>query len=556
MAASHLSVRLTRRTALRRLIGGAGVALLAACGPIAPASPPAVAPTAASPAGALTPGAAAQPASAAVAAATTAATEQAVIKRSGSLRIGIPTDITGLDGHLIAAPATNTLWQVFDRLTVYNARLEPQPMLAASWELSSDGTQLKLNLRKGVQFHSGRELTSADVAWNLERVKDPKVGAGILAGYRRPLTGVETPDNSTVILKSERPWPGAFDFFQLFNIVDKDTMEGPNAGRSAGGTGPFMLAEWVQGDRLTFKRNPNYWQTGKPYLDELQVSVSADPQANLLRFEAAAVDVVDSPPLVDTVRLLKDSTYSVVISQNPSVFQSFFFNTKYAPFDRKEVRQALAYAIDRKRMADTVFQGLTKPEALPWAANSPAYDAAKNEAYAFDPARTKSLLAAAGVSNLEFEILYSVSRPESASMAKIFQGDLAQIGVNATLKSAELASYFAQVQAVSYNGMSLGAGVSSQLQPQTLLLGVYHSPVVNLSGYQNEAWAKLVDDVSAELDPAKRKTLYTRINDFLLDEAWDLPVTHAPNRVATRKNVHGLAFELHEALNYADVSLA
>jgi peptide/nickel transport system substrate-binding protein len=539
--------RFTRRAALRGLMGSAGVTLLAACGPIAPAAPPTLAPT--SPAA---------PTFTSVPPAVTAvpSTPAAAVKRGGTLRLGIPTDITGLDGHLIAAPATNTLWQVFDRLTVYNAKLEPQPMLAENWELNADGTQLKLNLRKGVQFHSGRELTSADVAWNLDRVKDPKVGAGILAGYRRPLTGVETPDASTVILNSEKPWPAAFDFFQLFNIIDKDTMEGPNAGRSAGGTGPFLLTEWIQGDHLTLRRNPNYWQPGLPYLDELQVSVSADAQANVVRFEAGTTDVLDSPPLIDTVRLSKDSTYDVLVSDNPSVFLSFFFNTTQPPFDRKEVRQALAYAIDRKRIVDTVMQGLTKPEALPWAATSPAYDAQKNATYAFDPERAKSLLAAAGVSSLEFEMLYSVARPEHGAMAKIFQGDLAQIGVNVTLTSAELASYFSQVQAVSYKGMSVGSGVSSQLLPQTLLLGVYHSPVVNLSGYKNDAWAKLVDDISSETDPAKRKSLCAQINDFLLDQAWNLPVTHSPNRVASRKNVRGLAFELHEALNFAHVSLA
>jgi ABC-type transport system substrate-binding protein len=135
-------------------------------------------------------------------------------------------------------------------------------------------------------------------------------------------------------------------------------------------------------------------------------------------------------------------------------------------------------------------------------------------------------------------------------------GDLAQIGVNATLKSAELASYFAQVQAVSYKGMATGSGVSSQLQPQTLLLGVYHSPVVNLSGYKSDTWANLVDGVSSEVDPAKRTSLCAQINDFLLDEAWNLPVTHSPNRVVTRKNVRGLAFELHEALKFTEVSLA
>jgi peptide/nickel transport system substrate-binding protein len=555
MAVSVGSVRLTRRTVLQQFFAGAGLALLSACASTVPAVQPTSAPPAAKPGGGPAPTPAA-PATTAPAALAANPTEAPAIKRGGSLRIGIPTDITGLDGHLIASPATNTLWHVFDRLTVYNPRLEPRPMLAESWEISNDATQLKLNLRTGVHFHSGRELTSADVAWNLERVKDPKVGAGILAGYRRPLVAVETPDKATVILKSDKPWPAAFDFFQLFNIVDKDTMEGPNAGRSAGGTGPFMLTEWVQGDHLTFKRNPTYWQAGKPYLDELQVSVSADAQANLLRFEAGALDIGDSPPLVDTVRLLKDPNYQVLVNQNPSVFLSFFFNTTLAPFDRKEVRQALGYAIDRKRIVDTVLQGLTRPEALPWAATSPAYDAPRNTMYAFDPPRARALLAAAGVPNLEFEILYSVARPEHASMAKIFQNDLAQIGVNATLKSAELASYFAQVQAVSYGGMSVGSGVSSQLQPQTLLLGVYHSPVVNLSGYKSEAWAKLVDEVSSEIDPAKRGNLYAQINEFLLDEAWNLPVTHSPNRVASRKNVRGLSYELHEALNYTEVSLA
>jgi peptide/nickel transport system substrate-binding protein len=528
------------------MLQGAGLALLAACAPIAPAPPTTVPPTAAPASSTPVP----------AGGTSVPSTPVAASRRGGTLRIGIPTDITGLDGHLIAAPATDTLWQVFDRLTVYNAKLEPQPMLAESWDLSADGTQLKLNLRKGVVFHSGRELTSADVAWNLERVKDPKVGAGILAGYRRPLSAVETPDTSTVILKSERPWPAAFDFFQLFNIIDKDTMEGPNAGRSAAGTGPFVLTEWVQGDHLTLTRNANYWQSGVPYLDDLQVSVSADPQANVVRFEAGTTDVLDSPPLLDTVRLSKDPNYNVLVSQNPSVFLSFFFNTTQPPFDRKEVRQALAYAIDRQRIADTVMQGLTKPEALPWAANSPAYDSQKNATYAFDPERAKSLLASAGVSNLEFDILYSVARPEHGAMAKIFQGTLAQIGVNATLVSAELASYFSQVQAVSYKGMSVGSGVSSQLLPQTLLLGVYHSPVVNLSGYKNDAWAKLVDDVSSETDASKRQALYVQINDFLLDQAWNLPVTHSPNRVASRTNVQGLHFELHEALNFAQVKLA
>ena len=135
-------------------------------------------------------------------------------------------------------------------------------MLAESWELSSDNKQLKLNLRKGVQFHSGREFTSEDVKWNVMWVRDPKVAAGALIQQSRWFSDVETPDKYTAILVSDQPRPAAFDFFEFFNIVDSVTAEGPERDRKLVGTGPFIQTEWVQGDHLSFERNPNYWQTG------------------------------------------------------------------------------------------------------------------------------------------------------------------------------------------------------------------------------------------------------------------------------------------------------
>src|SRR5919204_1661258 len=142
---------------------------------------------------------------------------------------------------------------------------------------------IKLTLRKGVTFHSGREFTSDDVKYNLLRVRDP---AHAQLGGMSSWYTIETPDKSTVILSSDQPRPLAFDLLEYLNITDKDLAEGPDAKSKAGGTGPFTLVEWVSGDHVSFTRNKNYWQSGKPYLDDVNVAILKDPEAMSLQFDS------------------------------------------------------------------------------------------------------------------------------------------------------------------------------------------------------------------------------------------------------------------------------
>ena len=99
-------------------------------------------------------------------------------------------------------------WLVFDRLTAYDAKLKPQPMLAESWDFSPDYKSFKLNLRKGVQYHNGRELTSEDVKYSLLRPRTDGVGNGILTGISNWFTTIETPDKYTVEIKTDVLAPG------------------------------------------------------------------------------------------------------------------------------------------------------------------------------------------------------------------------------------------------------------------------------------------------------------------------------------------------------------
>ena len=386
-------------------------------------------------------------------------------------------DLANVDGHYGTSFVTNTVWPAYDRLTAYNDKLQPQPLLAESWDVSSDAKQIKLNLRKGVQFHDGRELTSDDVKYNLLRVRDPKLASivGVLAGQSAWFSDVATPDKYTAILTSDKPRPGIFDFFQAFNIVDKQTMEGPGRQDESERHRSFKFVEWASGDHVTLEKNKNYSRTGRPYLDGIVVTIFADTQSQVAQLEASAIDVASSPPLNDVVRLKEDRNYQVILNAQLGQFFYISANTTQPPFDNKLVRQAMNYAIDRKRFADTTLLGLVgDPINIPYPPQSPAYEANKNAMYTFDLNKAQALLTSAGVSGLEFDITYNTGGfgREYASLAQIYQSDLAKIGVKTTLKPLDSPTFNAAGLQLTYKGVRIAAGSGgANADASTLLQG-------------------------------------------------------------------------------------
>src|SRR5207248_3381999 len=187
-------------------------------------------------------------------------------KRGGVLRRGMVGDIATTDaGAWSHTNQNDVVGQVSETLIYYDDNLNVLPRLAESWDVSSDFKRVKLNLRKGVQFHSGRDFTSDDVAYNIAHAKDPNnTAAGLIAAAAGWWTRIETPDKNTVILTSEQPRPGVFDFLNFLRIQDKDVREGPNAAKAVGGTGPFKWAEYVPGDHINMVNNSSYWESGRP----------------------------------------------------------------------------------------------------------------------------------------------------------------------------------------------------------------------------------------------------------------------------------------------------
>jgi peptide/nickel transport system substrate-binding protein len=301
---------------------------------------------------------------------------------------------------------------------------------------------------------------------------------------------------------------------------------------------------------MRFTRNKNYWQSGKPYLDEIVVNVRKDAQSMVADLESGAANLVYNLTLQDYVRLKADASYQAQLLTPAAGMYQIQPNVTFKPLDDKRVRQALNYAIDRKRIADTVLLGLVGPQDLPWPPASPAYEAAKNNVYDFDLDKAKSLLTQSGVSSLELDFVYAPTLPEYATIAQIYQSDLAKIGVKLNVKSMEIAALFDVIHHQKYNGVYTLNDSWAAMEPISMLsAGASLNPKLNNAGFSDEKYTQLTVSAASEPGAGKRKQLYSQLNDYILDQSFGIPVAPSTSRVVTKASVHGLEFRLNDVMS-------
>jgi peptide/nickel transport system substrate-binding protein len=220
------------------------------------------------------------------------------------------------------------------------------------------------------------------------------------------------------------------------------------------------------------------------------------------------------------------------------------------------VRQALGYALNRKRIADTVWHGLEPPIVLPWNSVSPAYDASKNGAYAFDLDKARALLAQAAPTTTALEITWAAGPSEFETMAQIYQSDLQQIGLDVTLKPIEGPAYVQYANSLQYQGIRLATYGQANLSPASSAISPLYAPQSNFSGFQDDAYTQLIDELTSETDPARQQQLYAQVNDYYLDQSWVQQIVPNPEHAVAQANVHGLRYDLRPGLVLGEVWLS
>ena len=335
MAQDLLSQGCTRRTALRLLAATTGVGLL---GP--------------RPATAQAP-AAKQP------------------KKGGQLKIGQPGDLSAFEPSIQLPSAFPLYFNLFDTLVQYDKKMVPQPYLATAWEIARDGLSIKVTLRKGVKFHTGRDLTAEDVNFSLKRVQEPKTGA-LYRFMADRIAKAEAPDPYTIVWQMNRPYPGIFDLMSKLHVVDRENIDKTDFTKKGTGSGPFIFDRFVPGEYMLLKKNPQYWRQGLPYLDEVRVNFVPDVAALTTQLEAGAIDLALRPSIVDAVRMKSDPKVKVDMGPIRALYDILLF-TKKGPFTNKKVRQAVNWTINREQYWRTLFKGLGDWTCIPYPSQSQAY---------------------------------------------------------------------------------------------------------------------------------------------------------------------------------------
>ncbi|HEX9368256.1 MAG TPA: ABC transporter substrate-binding protein [Vicinamibacterales bacterium] len=309
---------------------------------------------------------------------------------------------------------------------------EFEPWLAETWTASPDGRVFTLTLRDGVAFSDGVPFTSDDVVFSFRALYDPVVKSALASGVMvqgKPLQ-VSAPDPRTVVITFPAPFVAGVALLDNVPIYPKHQLQAALDAHTFGaawgpstkpGTmavlGPFVPGEYVQGQRLTFTRNPRYWRKDAagvplPYLDAIVMEFVASQDAEILRMEAGSIDLMTvadiRPEDVAALRQLRDQGALQLVDVGTSVDpNTLWFNLapgaaalKAKPYlARTELRQAIAYAVDRDAIVNTVYLGAAVPVYGPVTPGNRTWYSGTAPRYPHDVARAKALLAGIGLTD-------------------------------------------------------------------------------------------------------------------------------------------------------------
>ena len=474
--------------------------------------------------------------------------------RGGTLEVVQSADIAPATFLSQNNPNFSVIRTVFNTLTAYDHEsLEPQPELATSWELADDGTSITLKLREGVKFHSGREFTADDVIFTIQAMQREDVTSQ-LKHVALAIDDMTADDDHTVTLHLAHPVSNLFDMFEVMPIVDKDTFDDLLAGKKFVGTGPFKVVSYTPGSGVELERNDEYWQDGRPYLDGINISVQSQSQSMLSSLRSGESQLaLDMAPL-DVASVKDDPKYDVIESDADDSVYYVGSNVAIAPLDKPEVRQGIAWAIDRDRVLDQALGGIGQTSSLPWSPSSPAFDEARSATYTRDLDKAKALVDQAGATGAPVKVAFNAGFATNQAIAEIVQFNLKEAGLDAELVPLQAPDFFTKLTSGGMPGLFVNVHGFGQLSPATLIKGSFpFNADKNASGFVSDEYRQLAEDLWTT--PAGESANYDAVNDFLLDQQFisDLVVSSHTYTISTE--LHGVAYNMYDYLNLDDAYL-
>ena len=424
--------------------------------------------------------------------------------------------------------------------------------LAKTWDVSPDGTSVTFHLVSGAKWHDGTPFSAQDVKFAYDRAANGNTQPpNPHRDYWAPVKSVDVVDDSTVKVSLN-----TYSDNWLFHMAAGSAciVSGKTAANNATspiGTGPFKFGSWNRGASLNLTRNDDYWGN-KARLSEIEFRFISDGNAMNNALKAGDIDAIGQLGAFEQLAQFQQDPNFQVMRGAPSGKVMVSVNETSGPLADKRVRQALYAAIDRKAWIDAFFLGYAEPIGSHASPNDgEPYYADMTGVNAFDPAKAKQLLEAAGVSNLKLRLAQISAFPYAVRLTDVFASQLQAIGVQLDVQPMEFPRWLQQVFS---NAQDYDLTIINHVEERDI--GNYGNPKYYWH-YDNADLARQLAQADAEPDESKRNALYKTIQQQLADDAANLWVAAPSNLGVLKKGLQGYQVQgISPSLYLADAYFA
>ena len=459
----------------------------------------------------------------------------------GILRVGIRDDVQRWDSSRLQTIFFAIHRNIYDTLADYKDGLNPEPMLAESWEISEAQDSITITLRDDVVFHSGRPMTAEDIAANLEVFSNPELGNQTYGPTSGAVQDWEVTGEHEIVVNFKQPLAELqiTDLLTSWAIGDPEFFDAYD--QQGQGTGPFKFVEWVPGESITLEANTDYWGEG-PFIDGIEYRIFGDADAMSSALEAGDIDVFFSPDATVAQRL-EGEGFTTVAAPPGAIIDEIRINPTRPPFDNPDVRLAVSYAVDLDALNEALNAGLGTVVRLPYAPNSPAYDEELAATMATDLDKARELLENSGVPQSEWtaNILTASNSTAQQLAGQIIQANLAEIGFTAEIELVDSAARTEALLAGDFQFLWGGIGNAQKYPTRITTNSIYRhrdNPVFDVETLIPE-YTAAVEAANAAVTEEEQAEAFAELNRVLTENLWVVTGIARPMLTTTAPNVTG-----------------